>query len=62
MASWTSNKNSGTRKLSRARFLTGTDTKVVRVMGGGRGRFYWAVQEGAAGILRRVERSETELR
>ena len=55
----TANKNSGIKGAQRSRFLVGTDTPVIRVMGGGR-RFFWAVKEGEA--YRRLKSSEYELR
>ncbi len=58
----TQNKNSGKRATQRSRFLTGTDTPVLRILyGSGKSRLVWGVKEERGGH-RYVDVSETELR
>ncbi|KKM96387.1 hypothetical protein LCGC14_1178560 [marine sediment metagenome] len=58
----TQNKNMGKRGTTqRDRFLTGTDTPVIRIMLGGKRRFVWGVKNTDGGY-RHVDIAETELR
>lgn len=52
-------KNTTPTVNGRSRYLKGTDTPVIRVMGNNR-RFFWAVKE--ADGYRRLDSSEIELR